>query len=163
KLIKEASYITKIKEPIITDDKVYKVTLNDAAKKDYYYKKIKMNVIVSGKDLAPYFAPCKIHLRCEQGMKMCQSCKLGLAGGELDVEFSPVHNEILQLINCSEEKQKILIRQKAGLAKCNRFEVDVKEIINIEEMRVIPEIDYVAKDTDYVTRQIYYIGYGIKT
>lgn len=162
KLIKETPYCNKIKEPEIVDENIYEVTLNDSAKKDFYYKKVKMKVVVSGKDLAPYFAPCRLNLKCEQGMKMCSGCKLGLAGGELDIEFSTKNNEILQLINCSESEQKNLIRQKAGIVRCSQFDVTVTKVINVEELRVIPEIDYSAQDTDYVTRQVYYLGYGIK-
>lgn len=162
-LVKALPYYAKIKEAEIVDEKVYDVSLNTAANKEYYYKHVKMKVVVSGKDLAPYFAPCLLRLTCDQGMKTCKWCKLGLAGGELDIEFSTYNNEILQLINCSEVQQKTLIRQKAGISKCTQFEIEVKKVINIEEMRVIPEIDYAAQDTDYVTRQIYYLGYGIKT
>lgn len=163
KIIKETSYYNKIKEPEIVDENIYEVTLNDSAKKEYYYKKVQMKIVISGKDLAPYFAPYKLNLKCEQGMKMCSGCKLGLAGGELDIEFSIKNNEILQLINCSENEQKSLIRQKAGIVRCSQFDIVVTKVINVEELRVIPEIDFAAQDTDYVTRQVYYLGYGIKT
>lgn len=164
KLIKQAEPIEYFKPtaPDIMDPTVYDVVLNDAAKKDFYYKKIRMRAIVSGKDLAPYFAPKKLKLKCEQGMKMCKGCPLALNGGEMEIDFSLEHNEILQLISCDETKQMALIRQKARLPRCNKLEVEVKEVISIEEIRVIPEVDYSTQDADYVTRQIYYLGYGLK-
>lgn len=146
----------------VADPTVYDVILNEAAKKDYYYKRIKMRVVVSGKDLAPYFAPKKLQLKCEMGLKQCQFCPLAHNGGTMEIEFSLEHSEILQLINCDEAKQVALIRQKAQLPRCFRFETDVKEVISIEEIRVIPEIDYSIQDADYVTRQIFYLGYGLK-
>lgn len=163
KLIKDTPYIVKIKQPKTINDNIYDVSLNEAANKEYYYKKIKMKAMISGKDLAPYFAPKKIVLRCEQGTKLCKGCPLSMAGGEMEIEFSSNHNEILQLINCTEIQQKNLIRQKADINRCTKFEIEVKEVVNVEEIRIIPELDYSSKDTDYVTRQIYFLGYGLKT
>lgn len=146
-----------------TDKTVYEVDLNEAAQHNYYYKNTKMKVIISGKDLAPYFAPHKLTLTCKQGMKMCKFCPLNLSNGRLDVEFPLNTNEILQLIRCTNDKQKQLIRQKVNIPKCNNFEIVVDDIVNVEEIRVIPEINFASKDMEYVTRNLYYIGYGIKT
>jgi hypothetical protein len=146
------------------DSKVYEVALHDAGKSEYYYKHIEMPVIVSGKDLAPYFAPLKIELTCDMGTKFCKSCVMGFNQGKMELVLQPDTQVILQLINCKESQQKFLIRQKANINKlCSTWKMNVKEVINVEEIRVIPEIDYSAKDTEYVARQLYYIGYGIKT
>jgi hypothetical protein len=145
------------------DETVYEVGLDEAARQQYYYKKTKMKVIISGKDLAPYFAPHRLVLTCQQGMKMCKFCPLNLNNGRMEVEFPLNTNEILQMIRCTNDKQKQLIRQKVNIPKCNNFEIAVENIVNIEEIRVIPEIDYASQDREYVTRNLYYIGYGIKT
>lgn len=161
-LISTTPYLAKIEPEKIQDSQIYDVQLDESANKDYYYKHIKMNVIASGKDLAPYFAPIKMKLTCKQSNTNCKYCPLNLENGRLDVEFSIYDNEILQLIDCTKENQKSVIRHKYNI-KCNNFEVIPKEIINIEEIRVIPEIHYSEKDTEYVARQVYYLGYGIKT
>ena len=146
------------------DTTVYDVPLNLAGSREYYYKNISMNVIVSGKDLAPYFAPAKLQLTCNMGSHKCKSCVLGLNAGVLDVEFKPSNQELLQMINCTEAQQHRFIRDKLQIHRgCDSFVVNVKEVLNVEEVRVIPELDHSAKDIEYVARQLYYIGYGIKT
>ncbi len=164
-LIRDAKYVIadKLPETKTKDTTIYDVRLDEAANSKYYYKKTKMKVIVSGKDLAPYFAPKKILLTCNQKGKFCKACPIHLNNGRITLDFSIEDNEILQLIRCSSGQQKAIIREKLNIPRCSNFEFEMVDIINIEEIRVIPEIDYTAQDMEYVTRQVYYIGYGIKT
>jgi len=145
------------------DAQVYEVDLHESAQQNFYYKKVKMKVIISGKDLAPYFAPQMVSLACQQGYPKCKKCPLNLNNGKMHVEYKLNSNEILELIRCSTDKQKLLIRKKVDLPNCNNFEMSFDNILNVEEIRVIPEINYSAKDIEYVTRNLYFVGYGIKT
>ena len=164
KLIQEASPIALLKVETPEDNTVYKVPLNLAGQKEYYYKNIEMNIIVSGKDLAPYFCPTKVQLTCDLGQKSCKNCPLGLNAGVLDVEFKLTNQEMLQLINCTDFQQRRIIKAKAQIHNaCEAWKLIPKEVVNVEEVRVIPELDHSSKDTEYITRQVFYIGYGIQT
>lgn len=138
------------------------VSLDKASKDEFYFKDVEMEVVVSGKDLAPYFVPKKVKVFCNISQKKCQYCPLG-EDGEMIVEFSNRDAELLSMINCSVDQQKGAIKKKAGIINCHACTIEILEVLNIEEARVIPEIDFSAYDREYVTRQIFSVGPGIYT
>lgn len=162
-LIKNAKKFSLFEKKKIVDEKIYDTSLNDSSLNKYYFKRTRMKVVVSGKDLAPFFAPKKIKLSCNMGMRRCMGCGLASEKGNMVIELDPESPELLQLINCSELQQKGIVKQKAKIFNCSVFEMHVEEVYNIEEVRVIPEIDYSPKDIDYTTRNIYSISHGIRT
>lgn len=156
----------KISKDEKVDEKVkdnpVQVSLDEASSDKYFFKDIEMNVMISGKDLAPYFVPKKVLVSCHMGRKVCKFCPLGV-DGKKEVEFTKKDPELLAMINCTQDQQKGVIRKKAGILECHVYDIDVKEVMNIEEVRVIPEIDFSAQDREYVTRQLFSIGPSLHT
>ena len=147
----------------ITDDAIYKVHLSQASNSDYYFKNIETNVVVSGKDLAPYLVPKVVKLECSaDGGKSCALCALGLAGGQSDLRIEPTDAGILQLIDCSETQQKGYLRIRAGIPKnCGRYHATVVESQNVEEISIMPELDFSSQEREYVIRRAFYVGHGL--
>jgi 5S rRNA maturation endonuclease (ribonuclease M5) len=163
-LIKNTTYLVPsvpIDEAFKTQEAI-KVSLIEASDKKYQGKKIQMHVVISGKDLAPYFAPIKLSVNCEGGKKACKFCPVAFANGKLLLTFSLADNEILQLIKCPKSQQRQVIKQKLKLSGCDQFDIELLESVNIEEVRVIPEIDHSANNVEYVTRQVFFAGYGVR-
>lgn len=145
------------------DPTVNNVTLGESSLEKYYMKTIEMPVLVSGKDLAPFFVPHKVKMTCGMGLKKCGACGLGpnAAGGDLILEISnPV--DILKLIDVPESMQHTALKQKAGVIPCSLPVIKVETAQNVEQVRVIPEIDFATKSNEYVTREIYVLGRGVK-
>ena len=145
------------------DDNIYDVELDESAQQDYYNKKVRTKVIVAGKDLAPYFAPQKLTIVCKQGHLKCSKCPMRLNSGKMEIEFSLNSNKILEFIRCTTDRQKMMIQKQLELPNCSNFNIIADNIVNIEEIRAIPEINYSNKDKEYVTRHLYVVGHGIKT
>lgn len=151
-------------EEQVMDPTVYKVPLNEASAEKYYQKQVEMQVIVSGKDLAPYFVPKKVKFTCGMGMRRCAGCGLGPNGaqGECVLEITNP-SDMLQLIDVTDAMQKNYLKRKAKIGDCGTVIINVEAAHTIERVRLIPEIEYTAKDTEYVTRDVFVLGHGIKT
>lgn len=160
--VDNTKYYYKISEEI---NNIYKVHLSEASKKDYYYKHIETDVIVSGKDIAPYFYPKKVHFTCtaNKKAKYCAFCPLN-GGDTLDYEV-PIDSLILELINVNEEKQKRVLKKVVGIPKnCGAFDINIEEVQNIEEVILLPSVDFRTEiEEEHVMRKAYYIGHGLKT
>jgi len=80
------------------------------------------------------------------------------------MEFDLDGTEILEMVNIPKRQLESLIKRIAGIPSgCNVFETEVKKALNIEEIRIIPDIDYKDEEQKYVVRQAYYIGHGIES
>lgn len=137
-----------------------KCSLSQASDKGMYFKKVEFNATVSGKDLTPFFAPRKVQLTCkrDQGEK-CEACGMGFARGAMSVEFSPYSQDVLNMIRVTDKQQKGMVRGRAGIpASCSAWDADVQEVYNVEELRVIPEVDFSNDQNEYVTRIVYSVA-----
>lgn len=146
------------------DQREYEVHLSEASKADYHYKNIKMNTIVAGKDLAPYLIPRKIEMFCPADSKKCASCGLGIQNGQAELIFRSDDRVILQLIDSTDSQKRGIIRKRMGIPKgCSSFEIVETEAQNVEEITLIPELDFSSEETEYVVRRAYYIGHGLES
>jgi len=146
------------------DEKNYDVHLSNASKSKYYFKKVRMNTVISGKDLAPYIIPKKVEATCtmDSGDK-CSFCPMRLNGGEKDYEFAPTDAGILELIMCSKSQQKGIIRKRLGIPKsCYSYNLNITEAQNVEEIMMMPELDFSSEEREYVIRRGFYVGHGLK-
>lgn len=139
--------------------------LSQASHEAYYNKYIGMNVIVAGKDLAPYLVPKKISFSCSMDNgKRCQFCSMMGAMGAFTLEISDIDPILLELIDCPSGTQKGILKQLAGIHNdCKIFEYEVDDAYNVEEVYLMPEIDFSTVDTEYVIRRAFYVGHGIRT
>ena len=147
------------------DTKEYQVHLSQASRADYYYKNISANVIVAGKDLAPFLIPKKISISCgvDSGDKACMFCSVRVGGGATEYIIDEKDPGLLQLINCTEQQQKGFIKARAGIPKkCGRMEIEVLESQNIEEIMMMPELDFSDEEREYVIRRAFYVGHGLQ-
>lgn len=144
------------------------VHLSEASLSKYVGQKIKIPVLISGKDTAPYIIPKHVKVKCElSDGKKCQNCDMALTAGEKELIFSPRDPEILLMIDCSSNTQNEVIKHKAEAPKgCNSPKIEILDNFNIEEVRLIPQaevtVDFIS-EKDYAVRKGFYIGHGIKT
>jgi 5S rRNA maturation endonuclease (ribonuclease M5) len=153
-----------------TDTEAIAVHLADSANATLHGKKIKVPVMVSGKDNTPYICPKKIKYYCgdqaDAENKRCQSCDLAFTGGLKLIELGAHNKDTLKLIKCSEKKQQEVLKHIAGINKnCPKCTITVEESMNLEEIRMIPKAEdsNVSKVHEYVVRLGYSISDDIKT
>ncbi len=139
------------------------VHLSEASDAYYLNKKVSMDVIVSGKDTAPYTFPKKFTISCSPEHKRCQTCKVAYEGGVLDWSFGTTDRNILNLIECTDAQQKGIIKDIVGIPKtCGTFELDIQEQMNVEEVILQPELDFSECDRPHTTRVAFIVGSGVQ-
>lgn len=127
-----------------SQDEVHEVSLFEARLAKYRDRKVRMSVLVVGKDLAPYTIPRKIKFSCSAMTpedKKCMTCSINNNGGEVIMNLTPNPN-LLKLIRCSDQQQKGYLRQWAGIPKCSMYSEQILEPQNIEELLLAPEVTY---------------------
>lgn len=163
-IAKTEVYKPKEKTEAELDPTIYPVNLADASSERFYLKTVEMPVIVSGKDLAPFFVPKIVKFSCGMGLKKCAGCGLGPNGANGDMKVEINHpSDILKLIDVTESVQAIALKQKAGIIPCSLPVVEIEAAQNVEQVRIIPEIEFASKTTEYVTRDVFVLGQGVKT
>lgn len=152
------------------DDKIYDTNLKNSSNKEFYFKKIRLPIIVSGKDLTPYIIPKVVRGRCSRMSpaddKKCIGCELA-NGRAKTITVDESDDLILKMVSASDTQVKGYLKQALGISHiCNQYEIEIRETQNVESIRVIPEIDYSSRDAEYETRTCFYIndtGKRIKT
>jgi hypothetical protein len=140
--------------------------LHQASDARHRGKRLELPVLLSGKSMTPYLVPYKFNVHCDMNNKrLCGICPLADYGGNRDVTLTASNPAVLSLVGVSDESQQKALKQLAeALPNCPRPQIDVKESINVEEVRLIPEIDARAEqggDVEYVARTGYALMHGL--
>jgi hypothetical protein len=136
-----------------------------------YNKKLKFYGIIVGKDLAPYQIPKKVMGHCvgKQSGKACESCgifNLGSSKIEKVYDFEADKSSLIKMMNTGESNVIGQIKKDLGIppsSTCRQNYVEILERQNVEDVTVIPEINYEKLDSDYALRRAFYFGMDIKT
>ncbi len=144
-----------------------KLHLAAASQAKYYNKDVELQVMVSGKDLKPYILPKVVKFTCDmqhpKAEQICPTCSIGRNDGKFKHEFHYDDEDILEILKVNKSIVKGFIKRKAGVPKnCYLSEFTIEKAQNIEEIKIIPEIDFSSKEAKYVTRDAYFLGYGIE-
>lgn len=145
------------------------VQLAASSNAKYTGKRIKVPVLIAGKDNAPYIYPKEVRVSCDYGSedrKPCATCAL-MTKRRQDIHFRANDATLLKLIGCTDDAQKGLIRGLASAnAKCGLSEIKVLEYANLESVHMIPKADAnfgFALRQEYVARSGFVIGNNIPT
>ena len=164
-------YVDPSKEHNLVEEVEAKdVHLADSSKAEFNGKRLRVPVMVSGKDSTPYICPRVIKAFCGDAAdaenKKCQNCDLAACAGETIRTVTSVDKNLLKLIKCTEKQQDITIREIIGINKdCKKCRIEILEYMNIEEIRMIPKAEAnfgFAKEHEYVVRTGYFIGNDMK-
>lgn len=150
-------------------DEVQIVPLAASSNAKYAGKRIKIPVLVAGKENAPFIYPRHVEVVCTAGTEespMCKAC-LMLYKKKHTLTFSSDNPTLLKLIDCSDDAQITLIKKLSGVhSKCNAADINIKEYGNLEVIHMIPKAEAnfgFAMRQEYVARNGYIIGNNIPT
>lgn len=144
----------------------HEVSLSQAGDAKFTGKRVRMKIMVTGKDLAPYTIPRKVKILCAMSNpKICSFCPVSESQGELVHEFELLSKDVLNLIDCNEGQQVSAIKGMLQIpSKCCGMRLEVMSWHNIEELKLLPKIDYCADpNQEYVVRQAYFLGHNVTT
>ena len=160
-----------IEERVADESEAQEVHLSDSSEAGFFGKRLRIPVMVSGKDSTPYLCPKVIRAFCGDAAdgdnKKCSNCQLALHAGEMEKTLSSVDKDVMKLIKCTEKQQMAVIYEMLGVnPRCDRCTIEIKEHMNLEELRLIPKAEAnfgFSKEHEYVVRTGYYIGNNLKT
>jgi len=148
-------------------DEYNQTILSEASHSRFYDSGVELKVMVAGKDLTPYFVPKTIRYTCKfmnKGDKNCAYCKIKQENGNYVFNIESDNPDMLKLIGVNDNIKKKILSEIAGLPpKCYKYTEELTDVYNLEEIRLIPEIDFSSKEVRYVVRNAYSIGHGIET
>lgn len=164
-------------DPDVVEDRVAEETealevhLSDSADAMHYGKRLRIPVMVSGKDSTPYLCPKRVKATCGDSAdgdnRRCQKCKLALYAGEMIKELSSKDKDLVKLIRCTEKQQIAALLEMMGInQKCDKYKIAIEEHMNLEELRIIPKAEAnfgFSSKPEYVVRTGYYMGNNLPT
>jgi len=168
---------TKYVDPNVTEDRLadeseaIEVHLSHSSDAYLHGKRLRVPVMVSGKDNTPYLCPKTFVVRCGEAagesQKKCQHCALAKHAGEIRKTMQSSDEELQRLIKCSEKQRDATIFDMLSInQRCTDKMLLIEEFMNIEELRLIPKAEAnfgFSKEHEYVVRSGYFIGSNLKT
>lgn len=162
---------TMLESRVADEGDATEVHLSDSSSAELNGKRLRVPVMVSGKDGTPYVCPKTVRAYCgdsaDSDNKKCAKCSLALHAGEIIRTFNSADKDIMKMIKCTDKAQKATILEMLGVnQRCTECILDVQENMNIEELRLIPKAEAnfgFSKEHEYVVRTGYSIGNNLKT
>lgn len=168
---------TKYVDPSMAENRIAdeseaeEVHLADSSEAGLVGKRIRVPVMVSGKDSTPYLCPKVIKASCgdasDAEARKCQNCNLALNAGEMVKTMTASDRDLMKLIKCTEKQQQAVIYEILSVnQRCDKSRIEILEYMNLEELRMIPKADSnfgFSKEHEYVVRTGYYVGNSLKT
>jgi hypothetical protein len=146
-----------------SDAPAIEVPLYEASHARHHGQRLLTKVLLSGKAMTPYTVPLKANVHCGMdNQRYCGICPLQAYQGNRDVQLSASSAAALSLVGVSDEQKYKAFKQLAeAVSACNRPAVTALEWTNVEELRLIPEIDRQDEgEAEYVARRAFFIGHG---
>ena len=155
--------------PISAAEDVPVVSLAMSSNARYTGKRIKVPVLVAGKDSSPFVYPKAIRVSCTEGTednKSCTTCRL-LTQKRVDIRLNSSTATILKLVDCADDEQRAILKGMVGCnSKCHLADFSIIEYANLETIHMIPKADAsfgFALRQEYVARNGYIIGNNLPT
>lgn len=143
------------------DGEAIEVNLYQAARDDLIGKKIRVRALVAGKEDRPFAVPKRIRLTCNAKKKECERCPGTISDGMKECVVPPYSKFILQLLTIGRASHIQIYREIFGTNCKIGKDFEVLEEQNIEEIRLIPDIDMGSSTVSYTIRQAYYVGFDL--
>lgn len=135
--------------------------LSEASEARFINQQICTDVVVSGKDTAPFGYPKHIRAHCTPSTAKCAMCGVTLRGNEYIVDDND--RIILNLISCTDQQQMTTVRSMLGIPKsCKSHTIEVIEQGIAEEVILQPALDFTSDDRPYTTRIAFALQHGIR-
>lgn len=126
---------------------------------------VKTRVMVAGKKHTPYIVPKKIEYYCwgRDGCKKTWCPLYDIPGHTLYKDLGVQDRELIQMAGNGDDNIKGIVKNLSGIPNCAKYNTEVVEQTNVDEMLVIPmagedeDEDGPGKD-GYVLRRVYAVG-----
>jgi len=156
-----------LKRNVDPDEEAVSLHLAATGAAEFTGKLIRTRVMVAGKKHTPYIVPKKIEYNC-WGREKCKryGCPLyNLPNSTAYKDLSVQNRELIQMTATGDDNIKGIIKELSGIPNCTKFDTEIVETTNVEELLVIPMADTETVRPDdekhegkYVLRRVYSVG-----
>lgn len=128
------------------------------------------DVMVAGMKHTPYMVPSRVEYHCwgREGCKKTHCPLYDIPSHTLFKDLGVQDPELIQFTGTAGDNIKGILREISGIPNCSKYNVDVVDQTNVEELMVIPYVEVNKsgeagqqmedKKSRYVLRKVYTIG-----
>lgn len=146
------------------------VHLAEMTSAKYASKAVNVGGVITAKDETPYVVTKDVMCQCERNQTFCSICPVYAATPQTGHEGMPLvqltisaqNPLMLSMIEASAKQQRDLIRQALGIPTCKSVSFKSLSFYNIEDLRLVPQLQISSTTQDSVTRPAYFIGHGLE-
>lgn len=123
--------------------------------------RMRMKVTIIGKRTPAYLLPREVDYICTMDAgPQCQVCPMVGYGGQAVRHISSHDPVILEMMRASKPQVLEILRRHLGAQKCNRLEIDAREMRSVETLHIRPSVDHhnANEQGDHTTREIVSVG-----
>lgn len=156
----------------INEEEVLFRPLNLTGDSELTGKVVRTRVMVVGKRSTPYIVPKRMEFSC-WGFKNCKKtyCPLYDTMTHIGYKELGAHDRALvQMVGVNDDQLKRVLRNLSGVPDCQKYDLDIAENTNVEELLVIPMAeegsggvvvneDKKQDNSRYVLRKVYTTGH----
>lgn len=142
--------------------------LSEASRACYHGLPVRMQVVVSGKDTAPFLVPRKLEMDCNVKTvenSRCQSmpCPLAPFRGHHEYEIPPTDPVLMEFVGASSRAVYVRLRELMRIPKdCRDHRLRVTESHNVEDVRLIAALtEHDGGGGRHAVRRGFHVGHGI--
>jgi len=158
------------------------IHLSEASKGCYVGTQVRTAIHVAAKATRRYELPVKGWIECapDPEAKICANCPNNSndgANGQLEYSLNAEDRHVLNMINVTDNIRKGALKSRCGIpVKCYRNTIHISESSNVEELQIIPMVDYAQaymeqpdsdddpnhRHLEHVVEVGYHMGHGIE-
>ena len=143
------------------------VHLGESTNSKYTGRRVKLRATVSAMDTTPYLVPGVIKCYCAKGQAFCQQCPVFPepqdSNGAVMLTASPESPAILSMVKSAKKAQNSHIREALRMPACKAVTFKIAEYYNVEDVRLVPQLEITSRAADQVMQPCYYIGKGLES
>ncbi|NIK67906.1 DNA primase small subunit domain-containing protein [Paenibacillus sp. BK720] len=127
-------------------------------------KLVKTRVMVAGMKHTPYIVPSKIEYYCwgREGCKKTHCPLYDIPSHTYFRDLGVMDRELIQMTATNDDNITGILRTLSGIPSCTKYNTDVIETTNVDELLVIPMAEQgdesEEKANGYVLRKVYAVG-----
>lgn len=144
------------------EGKVEEIALSKAFTTEGSHKRLQVKGVVSAMDQTPYIIPSEVLPVCDRSQKFCSFCPVYSAENQT-FKISPESPALLEMVNSNTESIRSACMSEIGVpSMCRVVSFEAKQYYNIEEVRLSPELEMTARNTDRAMLPAIAIGKGLE-
>jgi len=147
-----------VKKETIKDEDVLKLNLIETGYSEYTNKLVRTKVMVAGKKSTPYIVPQRLKYTCYSKCDKAGCPLYNMPRKTAFKELTTKDRALIQMCGVGDSNILGILRETSGIKKCTKFEIDILETVNIEELLVMPMVTTEDEANEYVLRKVYSIG-----